>query len=197
MEMKRSTLQDRGGNLRSSALPGHMREIGEQFLLDLKTILQPGQAPLPLILAVALGTMLSFVPAPFLDSLLVGIILARYRQINRPLVLAARMVWNDLIVVPLYVPGFRLGMRFLQILAVDNGTPQVRIAGFALGVVALASAATIASVLSMFCLLLLLRQWQRKGADVVENCSFSDVSVSLIPTGAAPPGLDCHLHQQS
>ena len=53
-----------------------------------------------IVIAVALGTILGFMPAPFLDSLLVGVIFARFRQINRSALLAARIVWNDLIVVP-------------------------------------------------------------------------------------------------
>lgn len=135
--------------------------IDQYFLCDLKIMLQPGQAPAPLIIAVALGTILSFIPAPLLDSLLVGVIFARYRQVNRAALLTARVVWNDLVVVPLYVPGFRFGMRLLEPFFVNNSALSVRFIAFSLGLVILASAATFISAVVMFSIVTVLDQWRR------------------------------------
>ena len=132
--------------------------IEQHFVSDLKVMLQPGQAPAPLIIAVALGTILSFIPAPVLDSFLVGIILTRYRQVNRTALLATRIVWNDLIVVPLYVRGFRFGMHLLEPFFVNSSPLSLRIFAFSLGLLLLASAATIISTIVMFGFITLLGQ---------------------------------------
>lgn len=159
MALVQETIQGFPNGAQINKLVNRVRSAIEQhFVSDLKLMLQPGQAPAPLIIAVALGTILSFIPAPVLDSLLVGVILTRYRQVNRTALLAARIVWNDLIVVPLYVPGFRFGMRLLEPFFVNSSQLSARIIAFSLGLLLLASAATIISAIVMFGFVTLLGQ---------------------------------------
>ena len=135
--------------------------IKRHLLSECVVLLLPGQAPAPLVVAVALGTTLSFIPAPLLDSLLVGVIFARFRQVNRSALLAARIVWNDLVVVPLYVPGFRFGMRLLDPFTVNDTTLAIKVTAFSLGLVFLTAAATLLSVALMFALIMILKRLQR------------------------------------
>lgn len=134
--------------------------IRRHVLHDLKVMLQPDQAPASLVTAVALGTMLSFIPVPVLDTLLVGVIIARYRRVNRSALLIARFFWNDFVVVPLYVTVFRLGMRLLDPFFANNTTITVRVFAFSLGLLIVASAATVASSAVVFCFVTVLRQRQ-------------------------------------
>ncbi len=117
----------------------------QAFVRDLKQTLRFDQSSSLLILAAVLGTILSFVPAPVLDSLLVGFILTRFKQVNRPILLAARLLWNDLLVVPLYMPGYRLGLLLLEPLAFNFGPTGTRLAAFLIGVAILMSVAAIIS----------------------------------------------------
>jgi uncharacterized protein (DUF2062 family) len=114
---------------------------------DLENLVQPDQARLPLALAVGMGTLISFIPAPLLDTILVGVILTRFRQVNRPAIIAARMVWNDLVVMPLYLPGYRLGARVIGPAATERPEIATEIAAFLIGTIVLAVAATAASIL--------------------------------------------------
>jgi hypothetical protein len=121
------------------------KSLNQYFLSDFKLLLQPGQAPAPFILAIMLGTILSFIPAPILDTIVVGMIFARFRRINRSALILARIVWNDLIVVPLYVPGFRIGMRLVHPYSVNETSLTIKVLGFSLGLILLTAAATILS----------------------------------------------------
>lgn len=149
------------------------RALNQHILPDFKVLFQPGQAPAPLVIAVALGTILSFIPAPLLDSLLVGVIFARFRQVNKSALLAARIVWNDLVVVPLYVPGFRFGMRLVEPFTVNDTTLAIKIIGFSLGLVLLTAAATIASAAIMVGFISVLRLWQNSPSR--DGRSFQDL----------------------
>ena len=128
---------------------------------DSKKLLQPGQTPAPLAAAYALGTMLSFLPLPVVDTLLVGIILARSGQVNKPALLAARLIWNDIVVLPLYVTGFRLGMTFLGTMTIDDSGFAAQFIAFLLGVVVLSTVAALAGIVLIFGLFRLLEFWRR------------------------------------
>lgn len=134
------------------------KALNEHILSDLRVLLQPDQAPAPLVVSAALGTVISFIPAPFLDSLLIGLVIARFRKINRSALIASRIVWNDLIVVPLYVPGFRFGMRLVEPFSVNDPSFGLKIMGFSLGLLFLTTAATILSVGMMFAFLSILQR---------------------------------------
>ncbi len=134
------------------------KALNEHILSDLRVLLQPDQAPAPLVVAAALGTVISFIPAPFLDSLLIGLVIARFRKINRSALIASRIVWNDLIVVPLYVPGFRFGMRLVEPFSVNDPSFALKLMGFSLGLLFLTTAATILSVGTMFAFLSILQR---------------------------------------
>jgi hypothetical protein len=137
------------------------RALDECILSDFRILLKPDQAPAPLIVAVAIGTILSFIPAPFLDSLLVGLIIARFRKINRSALIASRIVWNDLVVVPLYVPGFRFGMQLVEPFSLNVPTFAIKTIGFSLGLLFLTTTATILSAGLMFALVSILNRWHR------------------------------------
>lgn len=131
-----------------------------RMIADLKSFLKMEQAPAALAVAFALGTLLSFIPVPILDTLFVGAILNRYKQLNRAALLCARFIWNDLVVVPLYVPGFRLGMALLKPIVDTDQAFAVSAAAFALGIAVLAVAATLAGTLLIVSLYLMVR-WRR------------------------------------
>lgn len=138
--------------------------IDRLILGDIRALLQPGQSATPLVLSAVLGTLLSFMPAPILDTLLVGIIFARFRQINRSALLAARLVWNDFVVVPLYVPGYRFGMSLLDPYVVGGSTLTARAGAFSLGLLALTLSAAIISAAVMFIFITLLGHWRGSSA---------------------------------
>ncbi len=66
-------------------------------------------APLALAAAFALGTLTSFLPLPIFDSLLAVGLAFKFARLNKGAIFLARAVWNDLLVVPLYAPGFKVG----------------------------------------------------------------------------------------
>ncbi len=136
-------------------------KLMRSMVSDLKSIIQPSQPTAPLAQAFALGTLLSFIPAPILDSVLVAVILTRFKQVNRPALLAARVIWNDLVVVTLYMPGYRLGMKMLEAITFDNSALWTRIFAFALGVLTFAMAAAAISALVMFVVFSMLRVLQQ------------------------------------
>jgi hypothetical protein len=135
--------------------------LDEYILSDLRVLLQPDQAPAPLVIAAALGTILSFIPAPFLDTFLVGLIIARCRKINRSVLIASRIVWNDLLVVPLYLPGFRFGMQLVEPFSLNEPTFAIKIIGFSLGLLFLTAVATILSAGMMFAFVSIVNRWHR------------------------------------
>ena len=138
--------------------------IDQYIVSDLKNLLQPGHDPGPLVTAVVLGTILSFIPAPFLDSFLVGVLVIRFRQLNRAAILAARLVWNDLIVVPLYWPSFRLGLRLLEPYSANNPTFTTNVLAFSLGLMLLTAAATFLSAALMLVVVVVLERWQQSSS---------------------------------
>jgi hypothetical protein len=140
------------------------RALNEYILSDLRGMLLPNQPPGPFVVAAILGTILSFMPAPFLDSLLVGLIFARFRKINRSALIVSRIIWNDLIVVPLYMPGFRLGMRLIEPFSKNEPTFAIKIIGFSLGLLLLTVAAAAVSAGTMSALVLIFQRWRRRPA---------------------------------
>lgn len=79
------------------------------FKSQYQEFLAATESPAKLAFAFAVGTVTAFLPLIIIDTLLTVCILARFRQLNKVAVFGARAVWNDFLVVPLYVPGFRLG----------------------------------------------------------------------------------------
>lgn len=132
--------------------------INQYVVTDCKNLFQAGQAPGPYVIAASLGTILSFIPAPLLDTLLVGIIFARFRQVNRPVLLAARIIWNDLIVFPLYFPGFRFGLQLLEPYSANYTSFTIKVMAFSIGLLGLTAAATFLSASIMFVLVTVLQR---------------------------------------
>lgn len=95
---------------------------------ELRLLRDPALPAKQLAAAFALGTLISFIPVPVLDSLLVGLVLTRGKQINRAAIFIARLVWNDFLVYPLFGPGYRLGSALVAPLT--NG-PQPILGGSA------------------------------------------------------------------
>ena len=83
------------------------------FQKEIQDLQNPANSAWKLAAAFALGTLLSFIPLPMLDSMLVGMVLIRFKQVNRGALLMARLLWNDLVVFPLYGPGYRLGSMIM------------------------------------------------------------------------------------
>lgn len=122
---------------------------------DLGTLADPAQPARALALAFATGTLLGFLPVPVLDSLVLAFLLARSRRLSRPAVLAGKMVWNELLVLPLYGPALRLGDRLVSGTAVQPLGLAGQALDFAVGLLLLALLAAAAGSL-LFVLLLRL-----------------------------------------
>ena len=123
-------------------------------------LLSPNQAAGPVLLAFALGTLLSFIPAPLIDSVLVGVILARFRHVNRAALIAARIVWNDLVVIPLYLPAYRFSLSILEDLDQLTATIYLKPMAFILGVSCLALGAVFLGSTLLAALFMVVRLWQ-------------------------------------
>lgn len=129
------------------AIARGQRFISDEIKSQSENIISPNQYAL----SFAIGTLISFIPLPVIDTLLASFILLKSKQINKLAFLAARVVWNDLIVYPLYVPSFKLGSSAVTSL---GGIPTsffmetdliVWIASFSMGMIILAVLATAAS----------------------------------------------------
>ncbi len=96
-------------NNRLSSLIQTLTLARERFREELQELRNPAHPAGSLAAAFALGTLLSFIPIPIMDSLLVGILLTRFKQLNRASLFIARLIWNDFLIFPLYGPGYRLG----------------------------------------------------------------------------------------
>lgn len=121
---------------------------GKYLRTQAQELLQATDSPLGLAAAFALGTLTSFLPVPILDSLLAAGLAVKFARLNKAAIFLARMVWNDLLVVPLYAPGLKLGQ---WVLTAVLGTPAGQLAAhphfllllsFILGVTVLATFAT-------------------------------------------------------
>ncbi|MDX1417395.1 MAG: DUF2062 domain-containing protein [Candidatus Promineifilaceae bacterium] len=128
-------------------------EIGQWVKSQLQTqareLQQAADSPFFLAAAFALGTLTSFLPVPILDSLLAVGLAAKFARLNKAAIFLARMVWNDLLVVPLYAPGFKLGQWVLASW-LSEGTGEIPIQphllllfSFILGAMVLAVGAAI------------------------------------------------------
>ena len=100
---------------------------------ELRALSDPEQTAVALALAFATGTLLGFLPVPFLDSLLLALLLTRARRLNRPALLAGKMIWNELLVLPLYQPALRLGGLLLGAARTELTGPAAHALAFVLG----------------------------------------------------------------
>jgi uncharacterized protein (DUF2062 family) len=141
-------------------------QVRSLFWQELKELRNPTHSAGGLAAAFALGTLLSFIPVPLLDSMLVGMVLARFKQVNRAALLMARLIWNDLLVFPLYGPGYRLGSAVLApVMAADGdlagmGTVVAPLLSFTVGSIIIATGVAAAG----YVLFLLGIQLYRLGA---------------------------------
>lgn len=97
------------------------KKIGKQTAVNLLTtardrlhaqwqeLLQAADAPHDAARSFAIGTSLNFMPLPALDVILAGLLLAKYKRLNRSALLLAFAVWNNFVVLPLYASGYKLG----------------------------------------------------------------------------------------
>lgn len=164
----------------------YLAELISALVQDLQGLSQPDQTPGPIASSFALGTLLSFIPAPVLDTMLVGIILRRAKRINRPALLAARLVWNDLLVIPLYAVGYRLGTSIIA-LGPDTGSRTIPVAiAFLLGLLLLALIASSFSALTVFALYALFLSMRRNFSDRIIMVRLLEV-VAPLAQGCRPP----------
>lgn len=159
MTMLRPTIQSvtygRQAFAVATRIYGNLRR---QIARDMLVLVEPEQTAKPLVIAAVLGTLLSFIPIPFLDTLLVSLIFARFGQINRSALLVARLIWNDFVVMPLYVPGFRIAMRLLVPYVADGMAFTVQIGAFVLTVLILSLAASFISAILMLAFLTIMNR---------------------------------------
>lgn len=94
-----------------------------QLWREILELRSPAASPARLATAFAIGTLLSFIPLPVLDSLLVSLVLVRFRQVNKATLLAARLVWNDLVILSLAPTGYRLGVSMLPTSMILSADP--------------------------------------------------------------------------
>jgi len=93
---------------------------GHYLRIQAQELLQATDSPFGLAVAFALGTLTSFLPVPLLDSLLAAGLAVKFARLNKAAIFLARMVWNDLLVVPLYVPGLKVGQWILTAVLVKQ-----------------------------------------------------------------------------
>lgn len=60
-------------------------------------------------LAFAVGTFISVLPIPGIDLVLVTLLAALFKQLNRTAMIAALAVWNTFVVAPIYVLSHKVG----------------------------------------------------------------------------------------
>lgn len=96
-----------------------------QLRREILELRSPAASPARLATAFAIGTLLSFIPLPVLDSLLVSLVLVRFRQVNKATLLAARLVWNDLVILSLAPTGYRLGVSMLPTSMILSADPAL------------------------------------------------------------------------
>ena len=126
----------------------------EQFWQDLQELRCAVHPAGSLAFSFAVGTLLSFIPVPLLDTILVGLVLARFKGLNRAPVFMARLIWNDLLVFPLYGPGYKLGTALvLPVLGSDPELPGLGIKAapllsFTTGLVVLATGTALGGYLA-------------------------------------------------
>lgn len=137
-----------------------------QFSQEIQELRDPAHSAAKLAAAFALGTLLSFIPVPVLDTILVGMILARFKQVNRAPLFMARLIWNDFLVFPLFGPGYKLGSALLEsLMGIDTELPAgVDMAvnpllSFMLGGVILAVSLTLLGYFAFLLAIKLYRAW--------------------------------------
>ena len=136
------------------ALRNALTRARDQFWLQLRELHSPVHSADSLAAAFAVGTMLSFIPVPVLDTILVGLVLSRYKGLNRASIFLARLIWNDLLVFPLYGPGYKLGSTLiLPIIGPDLEIPGLSVPalpflGFIIGAVILSVSMALAGYLA-------------------------------------------------
>ncbi len=155
-----------------SSLRRSLKRTRHQLWRELQALGSPVHPAGRLAAAFALGTLISFVPVPFLDSLLLALVLAKYKQVNRAAIFMSRLIWNDLLVFPLFAPGYRLGSELVQPLV--NPAPSVpgifmSILSFAVGSTILAVSATICGFCVFLLVVNLLRLINRKGLAAIDK----------------------------
>ncbi len=114
---------------------------------ELGGLIDPGQSLTRLATAFAVGTLLGFFPIPIVDSLLLALLLGRATYFNRSALLAGKVLWNELFVLPLYAPATRLGLALI-----GGNQPELNgalgsVLGFCVGLAILALAAALVGAL--------------------------------------------------
>jgi hypothetical protein len=126
----------------------------DQFWQDLQELHSPVNPAGSLATSFAVGTLLSFIPLPVVDTILLGLVLARFKRLNRASIFIARLIWNDLLVFTLYGPGYKLGTALvMSVLGSDGDLPGLGIRaaplfGFTTGIVVLSGGMTLAGYLA-------------------------------------------------
>ena len=130
------------------------RWAGSYLQTRRQEFLQAADSPPALAAAFALGTLTSFFPVPILDSLLAVGLTVRFERLNKSAIFMARLVWNDLLVVPLYAPGFRVGQYVVTAVLDTQGPILIAHSQFLWLLCFLAGVAILASFAALLCFLI-------------------------------------------
>lgn len=92
-----------------------LQQYRQKFLKPtrLKQLLHQPGTPHEMGVAFALGTFISLLPTPGLNTVLVMALVARWKQIHRPAIFTSLGVWNVFVAMPLYAIGIKAGQWLL------------------------------------------------------------------------------------
>ena len=134
---------------------------------DLAKLMDPTVPGIVLTSSFAVGVILGFLPFPFVDAVVLALLIRYCGRINRPAMLAGKMVWNELLVAPLYFPALRLGSRLLVGFEAQVSAAWVLpVAGFLLGIAVITITAAVASSLVFLLTIRLLHSWRSSRGQV-------------------------------
>lgn len=91
-----------------------VRTLKEMALAQARELTNATQTPAQLAKSFAIGTTIGFLPLPFVGPFLGAYLSTQFKQLNRAAIFAAMALWNDFVVLPLYAPGYKLGLFLFQ-----------------------------------------------------------------------------------
>lgn len=128
------------------------RRVRNEIFAQWRALQAAADAPHTLARSFALGTCLNFLPLPGIDVLLAALLLARCRRLNKAALLLAFAVWNNVVVLPLYAVGYRLGEKVVTAVLPHGATaapPLLLVLNFLSGAVLVALVASLSGYVAV------------------------------------------------
>lgn len=91
----------------------------------LGNIYEAETSPHALALAFSVGTLISLLPTPGLNLVLIGLLTAVFKGIHKGALVASMGVWNIFVITPIYALGHLVGTRLVEDTAVFPSLPLV------------------------------------------------------------------------